>query len=81
MLWWVELSLFPLMHQAVSGRVFCGVCGLSVTLGSLCAKGWGCVPILMFFFGVRCPGLEPAGSWVEPGISVEMDNSRGVHAD
>jgi len=35
------------MHQAVSGGVFCGVYELSMTLGSLCANGWGCVSILL----------------------------------
>ena len=44
--WWVELSLFPLMSRAVSGGVFWNVCELSMTLGSLCADGWVCVPVL-----------------------------------
>ena len=37
--WWVELSLLPLMSGAVSGGEFCGVCELSMTLGSLWADG------------------------------------------
>ena len=44
--WWGELSLFPLMSRAISGGVFCGVCELSMTLGSLCGDGWVCVPVL-----------------------------------
>ena len=44
---WVELSLFPLMGRAASGGVFWGVCELSMTLGSLSADGWGCVPVLL----------------------------------
>jgi len=41
----------------------------------------GVVFLSCCLFGVRCPALEPAGSWVEPSLSVEMDNSRRVHAD
>ena len=44
--WWVELSVFPLMSRAVSGGMFWGVCELSMTLGSLCADEWVCVPVL-----------------------------------
>ena len=47
MLWWVELSLFPLMGRATSGGVISGVSELSTTLGSLSADGWGCVPVLL----------------------------------
>ena len=32
-----------------------------MTLGSLSANGWCCVPVL---FGIRCPALELAGRWV-----------------
>ena len=63
----VELGLFPLMSRAMSDGVFWGVCELSMTLGSLCADRWVCVPIL-FVFGVRHPALGAAGSWVEPGL-------------
>ena len=45
--WWVELDLVPLMGRAVSGGVFWGVCEISMTLGSLSANGWGCVPVLL----------------------------------
>ena len=35
--WWVELDLFPLVDRAMSGGVFWGVCGLSMTLDRLSA--------------------------------------------
>ena len=44
--------------------MFLGVCELSMTLGSLCADGWVCVPVLF----VVCPALGAAGSWVELGL-------------
>ena len=34
--------------QGHIGGVFCGVCELTVILGSLSANGWGCVPVLLF---------------------------------
>ena len=63
--WRVELSLFPLNSRAMSSGMFWGVCELSTTLGSLCADGWVCVPVL---FVVRGPTLGAAGSWVELGL-------------
>ena len=45
--WWVELGLVPLVGRAVSGGVFRGGCELSMTLGSLSADRWGCVPTLL----------------------------------
>ena len=33
--------------QDATGGVFWGVCELSMTLGSLSANGWGCVPVLL----------------------------------
>ena len=45
--WWVGLHLVPLVGRATSGGVFGGVCELSMSLGSLSANGWGCVPVLL----------------------------------
>ena len=52
----------------MSGGVFWGVCGLIMILGSLCANGWGCVPVLLVvwhrvFSTVACWLLSGAGSW------------------
>ena len=58
--WWVELSFFPLMSRAVSGGVFWGVCELSMTLGSQCAYGWVCVPVL---FVVWCEASSAGNCW------------------
>ena len=44
---WVGLDLVPLVGRAVSSGVFWGVCELSMTLGSLSANVWGCVPVLL----------------------------------
>ena len=46
-LWWVELSLFPLMGRVTSGGEFWGVCEFHMILGILSADGWGCVPVLL----------------------------------
>ena len=46
MFWWMRLDLVFLMGRTASGGVFCGVCELSMILGSLSANGWGCVPVL-----------------------------------
>ena len=45
--WLLGLDLVFLVGRAVSGHVFCGVCELSMILGSLSANGWGCVPVLL----------------------------------
>ena len=39
-----------LVRRATSGGVFWGVCELSMTLGSLFANEWGCVPVLLVFW-------------------------------
>ena len=44
--WWLGLDLVFLVGRAASSAVFCGVCELSMILGSLSADGWGCVPVL-----------------------------------
>ena len=44
--WWVGLNLVFLVGRAEPGGVLCGVCELSMILGSLSANGWCCVPVL-----------------------------------
>ena len=73
--WWVELSLFHLMSRAVPGGVFWGVCELSMSLGSLCADGWVCVPVLFvvwceWFSTGSCWQLGGARSWIQIEASV-----------
>ena len=41
------LDLVFLVGRAMSGGVFWGVCELSMLLGRLSARGWGCVPVLL----------------------------------
>ena len=43
----VELDLDPLVCMAMSSGVSRDGCGLTMTLGSLSADGWGCVPTLL----------------------------------
>ena len=45
--WWMKLDLVFLVGRTTSGGVFWGVRELSMSLGSLCANGWGCVPVLL----------------------------------
>ena len=54
-------------HYHLSGG-FGGVCGLIMILGSLCANGWDCVPVLLVVWRrvsctVACWSLSGAGSW------------------
>ena len=56
------------MGRAVSDGVFWGVCELSMTLGSLYADEWGCIPILLVvWYEVSsigaCSQLGGASSW------------------
>ena len=65
--WWMRLDLVFLVVRTTSGGVFCGVCDLIMNLGSLCAKGWGCVPVLLVVWHrvshtVACCLLSGAGS-------------------
>ena len=65
--WWMWLDLFFLVGRTVSGGVFWGVCELIMTLASLSANGWGCVPVLLVVWhGVSsigaCWSLSGAGS-------------------
>ena len=59
-LWWLELYLVPLIGRAVSGDVFWVVCELRMTLGSLSANGWGCVPVLLV---VWCEASSTGACW------------------
>ena len=45
--WSMSLDLVFLVGRSVSGGVFWGLCELSMILGSLSAKGWGCFPVLL----------------------------------
>ena len=68
--WLVELRLFPLMSRAMSGGVFWGLCELNMTLGSLCADGWFCFPVLFVVWCEvsstgSCWQLGVAGSWIQ----------------
>ena len=45
--WWMRLDLALLVGRTESCGVFWGVCDLIMILGSLCALGWGCVPVLL----------------------------------
>ena len=65
--WWAGLDHILLVGSAVVGGVFWGVCDLSVTLGSLSANEWGCVPVLLVVWPVTsstgaCWPLGGAGS-------------------
>ena len=46
MFWWMRLDLVFLVGRTACSGVFWGVCELMI-LGSLCANGWGCVPLLL----------------------------------
>ena len=55
-------------RRSTCGGVFWGVCDLIMILGSLCANGWGCVPVLLVVWHrvsctVACWSLSRAGSW------------------
>ena len=56
-----------LVGRTTSGGVFWGVCDLIMILGSLCANGWGCAPVLLVVWHsvsstVACWSLSGAGS-------------------
>ena len=72
--WWMRLDLVFLLGRSTSGGVFWDVCGLIMILGSLCANGWGFVPVLLaVWHRVSCTVF--AGFWVELGLGVEMEIS------
>ena len=58
MFWWMRQDLVFLVGRTKSGVVFCGVCVLIMILGSLCANGCGCVPVLLVVW-------HRVSSWVE----------------
>ena len=65
--WWMRLYLVFLLSRTVSGGVFWGVCELIMILGSFCANGWVCVPVLLVVWHrvsstVACWSLSGAGS-------------------
>ena len=67
MFWWMRLNHAFLVGRTESGGVFWGLCELTLILGSLSAKGWGCVPVLLVvwhgvFSTVACWSLSGAGS-------------------
>ena len=65
--WWMRLDLVFLVGRSTSVGMFCGVCCLIMILGSLCANGWGCGPVLLVVWHrvsntVACWSLSGAGS-------------------
>ena len=79
-LWWVELSLIPLMGRTMSRAVFCGGCGLRKTLGSLSSNGWGCVPILLLS-GLRLSSTGVCRLLVGPGLGADMWTTGRAHTN
>ena len=66
--WWMRLDVVSLVGRSMSGGVFWGVGDLIISLGSLSANGWGCVPVLLVVWHrvsstVACWSLGEAGSW------------------
>ena len=65
--WWMRLDLVFLVGRIASCGVFWGVFDLIMTLVSLSANGWGCVPVLLVIWHkvpstVACWSLSGAGS-------------------
>ena len=63
----MRLDLAFLLGRTESGGVFCGVCELTMILGSLSANGRGCVPVLLVVWHrvsctEACWSLSGAGS-------------------
>ena len=64
----LEMDLVPLMSRVTSSGVFCGICELSMTLGSLSTNGSGGAPVLLVvWYEVSSAGacwlLGGAWSW------------------
>ena len=72
--WWMRLDLVFLVGTSTSGGVSWGVCGLIMILGSLCANGWGCVPVLLVVWH-RVSSTVACWSLSELGLDVEMEIS------
>ena len=63
--WWMGLEDVLLVSRATSNGAFWGVCELSMTLGSLSANGWGCVPVLLVVWhGASQPWSLLAVGWI-----------------
>ena len=65
---WMRLDPGFLLGRSTSDGVFWGVCGLIMILGSLCANGWGCVPVLLVVWHrlsstLAFCSLSGGGSW------------------
>ena len=65
--WWMRLDIVFQVGRSMSGGVFWGVCGLIMILGSLCANGWCCVPVMLVVWlrvssTVACWSLSEAAS-------------------
>ena len=66
--WWVELDLFSLECNEVSGNELGDVNGLRVTLGSLYIEAQGCVRVLLEnLCGMSCSGTcwPLGGAWFQ----------------
>ena len=66
--WWMRLDLVFLVGRSASGGVFWDVCDFFMILGSLCANGWVCVPVLLVVWHRVCRtvarwSLSGAGSY------------------
>ena len=64
----MRLDLVFLVGRSTFGGVFWGVCGRIMILGSLCANGWVCFPVLLVVWHrvsstVACWSLSGAGFW------------------
>ena len=71
---WMRLDLVFLLCSSTSGGVLWGVCGFIMLLGSLCADGWGCVPVLLVVWH-RLSSTVSCWSLSEPGLAIEMEIS------
>ena len=72
--WWMRLDLFCLLGRTESSSVSWGVCEIIMTLGSLSANGWGCVPVLL----VVWHGVSSTGAYwplCGLGLSIETEIS------
>ena len=72
--WWMRLHFVFLVGRSTSGGVFWGVCGLIMILGSLCANGGGCVPVLLVVWH-RVSSTVACWLLSEAGLDVEMEIS------
>ena len=64
---WIRLDLVFLVGRTTSSGVFWSVCEFIMILGSLCANGWSCIPVLLVVWHrvsstVDCWSLSGTGS-------------------